>query len=106
MFSGKIKKEYKSTFSFESAVQKFSSLSVFDQHYLTGQCTQAVLEMLNSFSTGMSVYLPVQEHISFLFDLMEIALNIHGLIEFTIQVTIEIWVYYIGNYRDIGSLYR
>lgn len=35
---------------------------------------------------GNSNYLPVQEHVAFLFDLMELALNIDGLIDVCIQV--------------------
>jgi mediator of RNA polymerase II transcription subunit 12 len=45
--------------------------------------------MLNTFVTGSS-YLPVQEHVAFLFDLMELALNIYGLIEICIQILKEL----------------
>lgn len=46
--------------------------------------------MLNSFATGNSNYLPVQEHVAFLFDLMELALNIYGLIDVCIQILKEL----------------
>lgn len=42
--------------------------------------------MLSGYGSGMSSYLPTHEHIAFLMDLMEVALNVHGLIELCIQV--------------------
>jgi len=42
--------------------------------------------MLSSFASGSSNYLPVQEHVAFLFDLMELALSIYDLIDVCIQV--------------------
>ncbi|KAG8221965.1 hypothetical protein J437_LFUL007806 [Ladona fulva] len=39
---------------------------------------------------GSSNYLPVQEHVAFLFDLMELSLNIYGLIDFCIQILKEL----------------
>jgi len=35
---------------------------------------------------GNSNYLPVQEHVAFLFDLMELALNVNSLLDVCIQV--------------------
>lgn len=61
-------------------------MSYFDQNVVTWQCAVSVQEMLNSFANGNSNYLPVQEHVAFLFDLMEMALNIYGLIDMCIQV--------------------
>lgn len=83
---GKVKKHSKSEFNFESTTNKCQSMSYFDQHVVTWQCAVTVQEMLNSFAMGNSNYLPVQEHVSFLFDLMEMALNIYGLIDMCIQV--------------------
>lgn len=62
------------------------ALSYFDQHVVTWQCTVTVVEMLNSFASGSSNYLPVQEHVAFLFDLMELAFSIYDLIDVCIQV--------------------
>lgn len=42
--------------------------------------------MLSGCGSGMSNYLPTHDHIAFLMDLMEVALNVHGLIELCIQV--------------------
>lgn len=39
---------------------------------------------------GATNYLPVAEHIAFLFDLMELSLNIHRLIELCIQIVKEL----------------
>jgi mediator of RNA polymerase II transcription subunit 12 len=44
--------------------------------------------MLSSFASGNSNYLPVQEHVAFLFDLMELALSIYDLIDVCIQVIV------------------
>lgn len=82
----KVKKNVKEGFNFEAAVSRFQSLSYFDQHVVTQQGVSSVMEMLMAFASGNSNYLPLVEHIAFLFELMEIALNIHGLIEFCIQV--------------------
>ncbi|XP_066254151.1 mediator of RNA polymerase II transcription subunit 12 isoform X3 [Euwallacea similis] len=87
---GKVKKHSRNEFNFEATTQKCQSLSYFDQHVVTWQCSVTVIEMLNSFATGNSNYLPVQEHVAFLFDLMELALNIYGLIDVCIQILKEL----------------
>nr|CAD7434053.1 unnamed protein product [Timema monikensis] len=109
---GKVKKHSRGEFNFEATTAKMQALSYFDQHVVTYQCAMTVIEMLGSYSSGQytrlhcaicswasvttphlilciagsSNYLPVQEHVAFLFDLMELALNIYGLIDFCIQV--------------------
>ncbi|KAK9870736.1 hypothetical protein WA026_008304 [Henosepilachna vigintioctopunctata] len=87
---GKVKKHSRNEFNFEATTQKCQNLSYFDQHVVTWQCSVTVIEMLNSFATGNSSYLPVQEHVAFLFDLMELALNIYGLIDVCIQILKEL----------------
>ncbi|GFO22710.1 mediator of RNA polymerase ii transcription subunit 12-like, partial [Plakobranchus ocellatus] len=72
--------------NFDAMQQKFSKLSYFDQHQVTAQCTQAVLDQIKSFTAGNSSYLPLGDNISFLFDLMQSALNINGLLEFIIRL--------------------
>ncbi|GFR92708.1 mediator of RNA polymerase II transcription subunit 12-like protein, partial [Elysia marginata] len=72
--------------NFDAMQQKFSKLSYFDQHQVTAQCTQAVLDQIKSFTAGNSSYLPLGDNISFLFDLMQSALNISGLLEFIIRL--------------------
>jgi mediator of RNA polymerase II transcription subunit 12 len=102
---GRIKKHSRGEFNFEvgfaeykkivpyfillpiqAVTQKMQGLSYFDQHVISQQCASTVLEMLSSFASGSSNYLPVQEHVAFLFDLMELSLNIYGLIDVCIQV--------------------
>lgn len=85
-----MKKYSRNEFNFESVTNKFQSLSYFDQHCVTWQCGVIVLEMLMSFGAGTSNYLPVQEHVAFLFDLMELSYNIHGLIHVCIQILKEL----------------
>lgn len=88
---GKVKKHIiKEGFNFENAVAKFQSLSIFDQQVVTNTCAQSVLEMLNGVVNGNANHLPLIESIAFLFDLMEIALNVHGLIEFIVQIIKEL----------------
>lgn len=87
---GKVKKHSRSEFNFESTTNKCQSMSYFDQNVVTWQCVVTVQEMLNSFALGNSNYLPVQEHVAFLFDLMEMALNIYGLIDMCIQILKEL----------------
>ena len=91
---GKKKKEKEkgmetdSSTNFESTFNKFQKLSYYDQHAVTSSCACAVLEAINSFAVGNSSYLPLVENISYLFDLMEYALNISGLLDFVIQVSL------------------
>ncbi|XP_032668438.1 mediator of RNA polymerase II transcription subunit 12 isoform X2 [Odontomachus brunneus] len=87
---GKVKKHSRSEFNFEAITMKFQNLSYFDQHVVTWQCATQVIEMLNTFALAGSSYLPVQEHVAFLFDLMELALNIYGLIDVCIQILKEL----------------
>lgn len=87
---GKVKKHSRSEFNFESTSSKCQSLCYFDQHFVTWQCAVSVQEMLNSFAMGNSNYLPVAEHVAFLFDLMEVALNIYGVIDVCIQILKEL----------------
>ncbi|XP_054168464.1 mediator of RNA polymerase II transcription subunit 12-like protein isoform X2 [Oppia nitens] len=88
---GKVKKHaIKEGFNFESAINKFQSLSTFDQHVVTNSCATAAVEMLNGVAIGSANYLPLIEAIAFLFDLMEMALNVYGLIEFVIQMLKEL----------------
>lgn len=87
---GKVKKHSRSEFNFESTLTKFQSMCYFDQHFVTYQCGVTVQEMLNSFAIGNSNYLPVAEHVAFLFDLMEVAVNIYGVIDMCIQILKEL----------------
>lgn len=88
---GKVKKHSRSEFNFEAVTTKFQNLSYFDQHVVTWQCATQVIEMLNSFvHCSNSSYLPVHEHVAFLFDLMELALNIYGLIDVCTQILKEL----------------
>ncbi|XP_054085206.1 mediator of RNA polymerase II transcription subunit 12 isoform X1 [Zeugodacus cucurbitae] len=87
---GKVKKHSRNEFNFESTTSKCKSMSYFEQHVVTSQCAIAVLEQLNGFATGNNNYLPVQEHVAFLFDLMEMALNIHSLLDFCDHILKEL----------------
>ena len=88
---GKVKKSaVKDGFSFESALSRFQNLPFFDQHAVTGSCATTCIEMLNAVATGSANYLPLVESIAFLFDLMDMALNVHGMIDFIIQMLKEL----------------
>lgn len=50
------------------------------------QISNNVLEQITSFASGTSYHLPLAHHIQLIFDLMEPALNINGLIDFAVQV--------------------
>jgi len=79
---GKIKKHHKSEFIFSEVVGKFQELSYFDQHAVTSQCGQTVIEMVQAFhGCSSAIHLPVIEHVSFLFDLAGQAFNIQYLLE-------------------------
>ena len=81
---------------YDSCFQKMRKLSYYDQHAVLSTCCQSIIEMLNSFSSGSSTYLPQVEHLSFVFDLLEYACNINGLIEFVIQVWHYVRMYVIN----------
>lgn len=90
--NGKVKKHViKEGFNFENAIGKFQNLSIFDQHVVTNSCASTVLEMLNGVVMGSANHLPLIESIAFLFDLMEIALNVNGLVEFIVQIVKELF---------------
>ncbi|XP_038607696.1 mediator of RNA polymerase II transcription subunit 12-like protein isoform X2 [Tachyglossus aculeatus] len=76
----------------ETVFTKLQQLSYFDQHQVTSQISSNVLEQITSFASGMSYHLPLAHHIQFIFDLMEPALNINGLIDFAIQLLNELSV--------------
>lgn len=78
---GKVKKQSRVECNLEATMTRFQSMTYFDQHMVTWQCAATILEMLTSFSSGTYNYLPVQEHIAYLFDLMESCHNIYGLID-------------------------
>ena len=54
---------------------------------MTGACAAAVLEAIAGFVGGTSVYLPVVDNVSYLFDLMQSCLSISDLLEFIVQVS-------------------
>lgn len=51
------------------------------------QISSNVLEQITSFASGTSYHLPLAHHIQLIFDLMEPALNINGLLDFAVQVS-------------------
>jgi hypothetical protein len=67
-------------------MQRFLSLSYFDRHAVASQAATTCMEMISSFVVGGSAYLPVLEHISFLFDMFEVSLSISGLIDLCLQL--------------------
>lgn len=100
---------------------RVQSLSYFDQHYVAFLCSTNLIETISNFSSpgkllqfpntpryslawfthvspilGNSNYLPVQEHVAFLFDLMELSLNVDGLIDLctTVRLLISFWIFF------------
>lgn len=57
-----------------------------DYFILFLQISNNVLEQITSFASGTSYHLPLAHHIQLIFDLMEPALNVNGLIDFAVQV--------------------
>lgn len=73
-------------FNFELSMQRFLALSYFDRHAVAAQAASTCMEMISSFTVGGAAYLPILEHISFLFDLFEVSLSISGLIDLCLQL--------------------
>ncbi|XP_071609025.1 mediator of RNA polymerase II transcription subunit 12-like protein isoform X6 [Heliangelus exortis] len=89
----KARKTKQETFpTLETVFTKLQQLSYFDQHQVTSQISSNVLEQITSFASGTSYHLPLAHHIQLIFDLMEPALNINGLIDFAIQLLNELSV--------------
>uniref|UniRef100_A0A8C9PYV4 Mediator complex subunit 12L n=1 Tax=Spermophilus dauricus TaxID=99837 RepID=A0A8C9PYV4_SPEDA len=89
----KARKNKQETFpTLETVFTKLQLLSYFDQHQVTSQISNNVLEQITSFASGTSYHLPLAHHIQLIFDLMEPALNINGLIDFAIQLLNELSV--------------
>ncbi|XP_075717612.1 mediator of RNA polymerase II transcription subunit 12-like protein [Rhinoderma darwinii] len=76
----------------DSTFSRLQHLSYFDQHHVTSQISCNVLEQITSFASGTSYHLPLAHHVQLIFDLMEPALNINGLIDFTVQLLNELSV--------------
>lgn len=87
---GKVKKNSRVDYNFDTTTTRFQAMTYFDQHAVTWQCSSNVLEMISNFASGSSNYLPVQEHVAYLFDLMETAVNIYGLIELCMSIVKEL----------------
>ncbi|KAM4693939.1 mediator of RNA polymerase II transcription subunit 12-like protein isoform 2-T2 [Discoglossus pictus] len=76
----------------ESMFNRLQHLSYFDQHQVTSLISGNILEQITSFASGTSYHLPLAHHIQLIFDLMEPALNINGLIDFALQLLNELSV--------------
>ncbi|KAL3207532.1 hypothetical protein MRX96_010017 [Rhipicephalus microplus] len=87
---GKVKRHAREGFNFEAVTARFQSLSYFDQHVVAQTCAASVVEMLAGFAAGSLNHLPLVDYIAFLFDLMELSFNIHGLIKFGLQLLKEL----------------
>ena len=87
---GKVKKHNKGDVIFEHVVQRFQNLSYYDQHCVSQQCGQTMIEMLSAFANSNANYLPLAEYVSFLFDLTGLALNIQGILEWCLQILKEL----------------
>ena len=72
----------------EVLMQKFQKLSFHDQHSVTTHCTLAILDQMRAFVESNSPYLPQVPPIAFLFELMQNALNLNGLMTFVVDVSI------------------
>lgn len=83
---GKVKKQSRTECNLEAIMIRFQSMTYFDQHMVISQCSTTILELLSSFISGSSNYLPVQEHVAYIFDLMEACNNIYGLIDLCISI--------------------
>nr|XP_016847545.1 PREDICTED: mediator of RNA polymerase II transcription subunit 12-like protein isoform X2 [Anolis carolinensis] len=89
----KVRKNKQEAFpTLETVFTKLQQLSYFDQHQVTYQISNNVLEQITSFASGTSYHLPLAHHIQLIFDLMEPALNINGLIDFAVQLLNELSV--------------
>ncbi len=75
------------TTNYEALFARFCRLSYFDQHAVTSACGGAVVELVSAFAAGSSSYLPLTENVAFLFDMMERAYNVSGLLDFIAQVS-------------------
>lgn len=65
------------------------AMSMYEQGAVSWAVGGAVCEALAAYAAGATTYLPQAEHVAFALDLMEIAFNVHGLIETCIQVIIS-----------------
>ncbi|XP_040285885.1 mediator of RNA polymerase II transcription subunit 12-like protein [Bufo bufo] len=76
--------------SLESTFSRLQHLSYFDQHHVTSQVSCNMLEQITSFASGTSYHLPLAHDVQLIFDIMEPALNINGLIDFAVQLLNEL----------------
>ncbi|XP_076454432.1 mediator of RNA polymerase II transcription subunit 12-like protein [Babylonia areolata] len=70
----------------EALMQKFQKLSYHDQHSVTKHCTVAILDQMKAYVDNNSTFLPQVQPIAFLFELMQQALNLNGLMKFIVDL--------------------
>nr|XP_022287518.1 mediator of RNA polymerase II transcription subunit 12-like protein isoform X2 [Crassostrea virginica] len=87
-FASNISMNFESVF--DGIFNKFQKLSFHDQHFVTAQCRNLVLDEIKNFTALSLTYLPLVENVSYLFDLMEYSLNIYGLLDFSVQLLKEL----------------
>lgn len=83
---GKVRKHSPRDFSFDEVLKTFRGLAYYDQHAITHSCGQAAMDMLGAFNNSNANYLPVAESLSFLMDLTGLALNLHEILDWSLQI--------------------
>ncbi|CAG0888090.1 unnamed protein product [Cyprideis torosa] len=74
---GKVKKLWSSEYSFDTLINRVSSLSYFDQNVVLTSAANVCVDLLCPSSN----HFPLVEHVSLLIQMMESALLVHGLLE-------------------------
>lgn len=84
--SKKVKVEFASNTETLRVMEKFEGLSHFDQHNVTSMVSRGLLERVEGCSKGNVEQLPAIEQITLAFDMMESALSVNQLLDFSLQV--------------------
>lgn len=86
----RVKKHSKVEVNLEGLTTKYGCLPYYDQHGITAAFGQTGVEMFTTFVSGRNSYLPTVEHIGYLTDLMELGLNVIGLLELVVGILREL----------------
>ncbi|XP_076812114.1 mediator of RNA polymerase II transcription subunit 12-like protein [Clavelina lepadiformis] len=80
------KGKVKSTSSHAELLSRYRALSYFDQHMVTAHVAKALLACLGNYTSGRSMILPNLNVVMLLFDLMQEALNISGMVQTAVSI--------------------
>lgn len=89
----------------EDLLNRFKALTYFDMESVIYQCNPVFMDAMKSFTSGATQYIPCVDNFSFFFELIELSLNVTGLVQ-TVTDVIQNLQYLDAKLDDLKSPYR